>query len=139
MGKRRKAREIALQTLYELEAEGKEVGAVLEAHADRRGSSSESREYADSLVRWVRAETEILDSLIAAKLENWDLERLSLLMRLCLRLGLAESRNAPEVPSRVIIDEAIELARKYDSEEGAAFVNGLLEPLIFADRGERPS
>ena len=139
MGKRRKARELALQSLYELESEGKEAGAVLIAHSERRGSSSDTFEYATHLVAWVREEREILDGLISARLQNWDLERLSLLMRICLRLGLAESRRAPEVPSRVILDEAVELARKYDSDEAAAFINGLLEPLVFAERGEQRS
>ncbi len=57
-------------------------------------------------------------------------------MRICLRLGLAESRNAPDVPTRVILDEAIEMARKYDDDKGAGFVNGLLEAMIVNERGE---
>jgi N utilization substance protein B len=139
MGRRRKARELALQSLYELEAEGKDPGAVLITQSDRRGSSSDSIEYATQLVHWAREEKDSLEAMISAKLKNWDLDRLSLLMRICLRLSLAECRRAPEVPTRVILDEAIELARKYDSDEAAAFINGLLEPLVFAERGEQRS
>ncbi len=136
MGKRRKARELALQTLYELEAEGKNAQVVLREHAARRGNSGETFEYANRLVEWTQADRDGLDKAIGKRLKNWDLSRLSLLMRISLRLGLAESRNAPDVPTRVIIDEAIEMARKFDSDEAASFVNGLLDALILGERGE---
>jgi N utilization substance protein B len=135
MGRRRKARELALQSLYELELPDKEPGHVLRDQADRRGSSAESLDYAGRLVAWVRAEGEGLDAAIAPRLAHWDLDRLSLMVRLILRLGLSEARHAPEVPSRVILDEAVELARKYDGDEGAAFVNGVLDGLVRDARG----
>jgi N utilization substance protein B len=136
MGKRRKARELALQSLYALEDPDQAPDRVLDEQALRRGSSSESRDYAAKLVAWARADHESLDASIAAHLEHWDLNRLSLVLRLILRLCLAEGRRAPEVPSRVLFDEAVELARKYDGDEGAAFVNGVLDPLLRAERGE---
>ncbi|MBM4118159.1 transcription antitermination factor NusB [bacterium] len=135
MGRRRKARELALQSLYELEAPGKDAAAVLADQAGRRGSAGETRAYAAQLVAWARADAPRLDADIAARLQNWDLVRLSLILRLVLRLALAESRRAPEVPARVILDEAVELARKFDSEEAASFANGLLAALL---AGERP-
>jgi len=134
MGKRRKARELALQSLYELEAPGKDPAAVLRDQADRRGSAGDTLGYAQELVAWVRADAARLDADIGARLQHWDLGRLSLLLRLVLRLALAESRRAPEVPARVILDEAVELARKYDSEEAAGFANGLLATLLAAER-----
>lgn len=135
MGRRHKARELALQSLYELEAPGKDASAVLRDQAGRRGSAGETREYAAELIAWVRADAPRLDADISARLQNWDLARLSLILRLVLRLALAESRRAPEVPARVILDEAVELARKFDSEEAASFANGLLAALL---AGERP-
>ncbi|MCB9514860.1 MAG: transcription antitermination factor NusB [Candidatus Krumholzibacteriia bacterium] len=134
MGRRRKARELALQSLYELEAPGKDPGAVLRDQADRRGSADETRDYAGRLVTWVRADERALDAALSERLRNWDLDRVSLLLRLILRQSLAESRHAPEVPARVILDEAVELARKYDSEEGASFANGLLAALLSDER-----
>lgn len=135
MGRRHKARELALQSLYELEAPGKHAGAVLSDQAGRRGSAGETRDYAAQLIAWVREDAARLDADISARLQNWDLGRLSLILRLVLRLALAESRRAPEVPARVILDEAVELARKFDSEEAASFANGLLAALL---AGERP-
>jgi N utilization substance protein B len=134
VGRRRKARELAVQSLYELEAPGKDPGAVLRDQADRRGSAAETRDYAGRLVAWVRADERALDAALAGRLQHWDLERVSLVLRLILRLAVAESRHAPEVPARVILDEAIELARKYDSEQGASFANGLLAALLGAER-----
>jgi N utilization substance protein B len=135
MGRRRKARELALQSLYELECPDKESEVVLRQRAAERGSSDESLAYARLLLQWVRDEQVELDDLIAGGLEHWDLERVSLICRLVLRLAMAEGRRAPDVPARVILDEAIELARKYDSDEGARFINGVLEPLLFDERG----
>jgi transcription antitermination protein NusB len=134
MGKRRKARELALQSLYELEAPGKDPAAVLRDQANRRGSAGDTLAYAQELVAWVRADAPQLDRDIAARLRNWDLGRLSLLLRLILRLALAESRRAPAVPARVILDEAVELALKFDSEEAAGFANGLLAALLAVER-----
>ncbi|MBN2171156.1 MAG: transcription antitermination factor NusB [Candidatus Krumholzibacteriota bacterium] len=136
MGRRRKARELALQCLYELESPGKDPDRVLDEHAARRRSAPASAEYARRLVAWARQEAAAADAAVAARVENWEPERLSLIVRLVLRLSLAEGRHAPEVPTRVILDEAVELARKYDSDEAARFVNGVLEPLLLAARGE---
>ena len=134
MGKRRKARELALQSLYELEFPGKDGGEVLRSQADRRGSSSESEDYAARLIAWVTADREALDTAIDAHLENWDPKRVSLILRNLLRIGLAEGRQAPEVPTAVILDESLELARKFDTEDGVRFVNGILEKLLTLER-----
>jgi len=136
VGKRRKARELAIQSLYELEAPEKEIGGVLRDQADRRGSAGETRDYAGRIVTWARDEETELDEAIAARLQNWDLERVSLLLRIILRAILAEARHAPEVPARVLLDEAVELARKYDSEQAGGFANGILEGLLKAERPE---
>jgi len=136
MGRRRKARELALQSLYEMEFPGKDAGEVLRSQADRRSSSPESEDYATRLVSWVDAGRDALDEAIDAQLENWDPDRVTLVLRNLLRLGLAEARNAPEVPRAVILDEWVELARKFDTEEGLRFVNGVLDKLL---EKERPS
>ena len=136
MGRRRKARELALQCLYELESPGKEPDRVLDDQAARRRSAPASEEYARRLVAWTREEAAATDAAVAERVEHWEPERLSLIVRLVLRLCLAEGRHAPEVPTRVILDEAVELARKYDGDEAARFVNGVLEPLLLAARAE---
>ena len=134
MGQRRKARELALQCLYELEEAGKDPGEVLRSNAERRDSSRDSAEYAGRLVAWVLDETESLDKAIAAHLQNWDIARVSLVLRVIMRLSLAEGRHAPELSVGIILNESVELARKYDGDKGASFVNGVLEGLINAAR-----
>ncbi|MCP4548882.1 MAG: transcription antitermination factor NusB [bacterium] len=134
MGKRSKARELALQSLYELEEPGKDPGEVLQATADRRNSSKESIEYAGRLISWTLDEQVSLDKAIAGQLRNWKLDRVSLVLRIILRQCLAEGRHAPEVPISVIINEAVELSRKYDSDEATGFINGVLEKLLVSER-----
>ena len=136
MGRRRKARELALQSLYELELPDKDPAAVIAGQAHRRGSSADSQAYARCLVDWVRQEQAVLDQSIAARLEHWDLSRVSLVCRIILRLAVAEGRRERDLPVSVILDEAVELARKYDSEEAASFVNGVLEGLLLAERSQ---
>ncbi len=136
MGKRRKARELAIQSLYELEAPGKDAGEVLRDQSDRRGGHADTREYAGRIIAWTRDDEKELDAAIAPRLRNWKMDRLSLLMRIILRAILAEARRAPEVPARVLMDEAVELARKFDGEEAGGFVNGVLEGLLKEERPE---
>jgi transcription antitermination protein NusB len=136
MGQRRKSRELALQCLYEMEEPGKDPDTVLQTTADRRGSSPDSLRYAWQLMTWVADDCASLDKEINGNLKNWKPERVSLVLRQVMRMALAEGRHAQEVPVKVIINEAVDLAKKYDSEEGGAFVNGVLERLLFRERGE---
>jgi transcription antitermination protein NusB len=136
VGKRRKARELAIQSLYELEAPGKDPAEVLRDQSDRRGGHSDTLDYAGRIVTWTRDDEKELDAAITLRLRNWKMERLSLLTRIILRAILAEARRAPEVPARVLLDEAVELARKFDSEEAGGFVNGILEGLLKEERPE---
>ncbi len=136
MGKRHKARELAIQSLYELEAPGKDAGEVLRDQSERRGGHPDTQEYAGRIIAWTRDDEKELDAAIAPRLRNWEMDRLSLVMRIILRAILAEARRAPDVPGRVLLDEAVELARKFDSEEAGSFVNGVLEGLLKEERPE---
>jgi len=129
VGRRRKAREVVLQALYELEFSDRPWQEVLEDQFQRRASGAETARYARSLLEITLAHREELDRLIEAALEHWDLERVSLVDRNILRLALAELIYMPEVPVRVVIDEAIEVARKYSSADAGQFVNGVLDRL----------
>ncbi len=130
MGRRTKARELALQSLYELEFPEKDLTEVLRSQSDRRGSHKESEEFAARLLERVVAERASLDASIDAQLENWDPQRVNIVLRSILRLALAEGRYFPEQPRSVILDEAVQLARKFDSEDGSRFVNGVLDKLL---------
>ncbi len=94
----------------------------------------EGRAFADGLLREVVAKREWLDSKITAASENWRLERMTPVDRSILRLGTLELLAHPEVPTEVVIDEAVELAKRYGADNSAKFVNGVLDRIA----SERP-
>lgn len=129
MSRRRKAREIALQTLYAQEVSGTEWKAAFDDSVERRKPSGEVIEYAERLVTNVMAERERLDVMIKDRLENWAIERVSVVDRTILRIALSELLHCPEVPVNVIMNEAIEIAQKFSSADAGRFVNGVLDRL----------
>jgi N utilization substance protein B len=128
MGTRRKAREIALQVLYQLDVQeqlsDEQALALFWAHFE--GDQS-SREFADRLVRGVRAHLAELDELLGRASRNWRLERMARVDRNLLRLALFEIKYSSEVPAKVALNEAIEIAKRYGTAESPAFVNGILD------------
>lgn len=135
MSRRRKAREIALQTLYTEEVVGGDWQAAFRDNVERRKSSDEVVEYAQRLVTNVIAEKAELDRRIGDRLENWDLDRVSIVDRTILRIALSELIHCPEVPANVIMNEAIEIAQTFSSADAGRFVNGLLDRLAREVRG----
>jgi N utilization substance protein B len=129
MSRRRKAREIALQTLYAAEVSGAQWRAVLRENVARRKASGEVVEYAERLVSDVTEHQADLDARISNRLENWELKRVSVIDRTILRIALSELINCPEVPTSVIMDEAIEIAQRFSSADAGRFVNGVLDAL----------
>ncbi|NIM19626.1 MAG: transcription antitermination factor NusB [Candidatus Latescibacteria bacterium] len=136
MGKRRKAREIVLQSLYEAEFSDRPWEEILDNQIDRRSSSEETVEYARDLLCKTLENLEHLDAKLASTLENWEMERVSLVDKCILRFALAEIMYFLHVPSKVIINEAIEVAHKYSSQDAGKFVNGVLDRLVHEFRGK---
>ena len=128
MGKRRKGREIVLQSLYASLIGGGDVLAVLEDQLIRRESAPETTEFARALARKIksnRPDTERwLKTLVSSR---WDPSRLGTLELCILHLGLTELKHSPEVPFRAVINEACELARRYCEDGAVGFVNGVLD------------
>jgi N utilization substance protein B len=135
MSRRRKAREIALQTLYAAEVSGADWRAVLRDNVARRKPSEEAVEYAERLIGDVIAGKASLDERIGARLVNWELSRVSVIDKTILRIALSELLNCPEVPTNVILNEAIEIARTFSSADAGRFVNGILDSLAREVRG----
>jgi N utilization substance protein B len=138
---RSRARVAALQALYECEVGGlapDEALAVLDATGEpgQPPLSASDREFAARLVRGVRAGTADLDERIGRAARHWRVERMALLDRLVLRLAAYEWLAVPETPPRVVINEAIELARAFSGEDAARFVNGVLDGVYRALRDE---
>jgi N utilization substance protein B len=129
-GKRRRAREIVLQVLYEAEFSDLAWEEILDAQVERRSAGAETVEYARSLLTKTQEHLEELDERIRGGLSNWDLERVSLIDRSILRFALAEILYFPDVPSKVIMNEAIEIAHRYSSKDAGQFINGLLDNFV---------
>ena len=128
MGARTTAREAALQMLYAVEASGASVEqAIYDFWRELPPDAVEGREYADEVVRGVTKGLERTDGLIRAASDHWRLERMTRVDRNVLRIGSWELLERGDVPRAVILDEAVELAKRYGSEESGAFVNGVLD------------
>lgn len=134
VGKRRKAREIVLQVLYEGEFSDRSGAEILEGQAKTRSSGEETVAHAEALLEAVSVHRDELDEKIRAALANWDLERVSLIDKNIIRIALAEVLYFPEIPPKVIINEAIEIAHKYSSRDAGRFVNGILDRFVQAYR-----
>ena len=128
MGRRRKARELALQLLYELDLRGdEEVEPAIEEFWRRQEAAEDIRVFADTLVRGTKAHQAKIDELIARFAERWGLDRMAVVDRNILRAGLFELLWSNEVPPKVAINEALDIARKFSTEESTRFINGVLD------------
>jgi N utilization substance protein B len=127
MGARSSGRESALQMLFAMEASGGSAEQVIVAYWRETPGEPEGRDYADRAVRGVAAELSQVDEVIRRASTNWRLERMARVDRNVLRLGAWELTRSSDVPRAVILDEAVELAKRFGSEESGAFVNGVLD------------
>jgi N utilization substance protein B len=130
MGKRRKAREIVLQALYEAEFSDATPQEILDQQISRRSPADDVVEHAEALFFKTVASLDELDGIIAPALENWDIDRVALIDKNILRFALAEILYFGEVPSKVIVNEAIEVAHRFSSEDAGRFINGVLDRFI---------
>ncbi len=127
MGARRKAREAALQMLYGMDAAGWRAEDAIRSYWTHLGSGNEGQDFASSLVRGVAKERERIDETIRSVSHHWRLERMTRVDRNILRLATFELMSLSDVPRRVTLNEAIELAKRFGSEGSARFVNGVLD------------
>jgi len=128
-GGRRKAREILFRVLFETESSGEEPLEALEFAFSRYRLTEDGRDHAVRLLRLWRERKDQIDTLVQERLSNWELSRLSGVVRAILRLGTAELMGAADVPARVVLDQAVEMAKKYGEEGADGFVNGVLDPI----------
>jgi N utilization substance protein B len=129
--RRHRAREAALQMLYQTEiGRGGAAEAILTywpAHDEDGSVPDAHREFANGLVRGTLGRLTEIDALLSRHAQNWRIERMAVLDRMVLRLAIYELLSDPAIPARVVINEALELARAYSGEEAVAFVNGVLD------------
>jgi len=127
VGSRRRAREFALQMLYQAEASGVPMSDVVAAFWGDRDVSPDVRQFAERLATGAAAAQVEIDALLVENLENWRLERLAIVDRNILRMAVYEFLHETETPPIVIIDEAIEVARRFGGDDSWQFANGILD------------
>ena len=131
MGTRRRAREMALQILYGLDIN---PGDPETACRDLDGWSdleADSRDFIADLVHGAWDKREAIDHLIASASLKWDLRRMAVVDRNLLRLATYEMMAHPKTPARVVLNEAIEMAKNYGGEESGNFINGVLDRIRY--------
>ena len=126
MGARHSGREAALKMLFQMEASGDDAEKVVQLFWRNFAEEAEGREYADEVVRGIAAAGGAVDEQIAKASTHWRIERMARVDRNVLRLGAWELMNRTDVPRAVVLDEAVELAKAYGTEESSSFVNGVL-------------
>lgn len=120
-GRRRAARKLALNILYEQEIGGRAIAEILGRHFSNPGF-----EYAQRLVQGVEEHKAEIDGLLSKGAAGWALERMPPIDRILMRLALFEMLYLPEIPKAVSVNEAVELAKIYSTEDSSAFINGVL-------------
>jgi N utilization substance protein B len=136
VGRRSKARECAFQILYQWQITGEPMSAVVESFWRVRSGTPEARAMAERLARGAQAQAGTLDEQIADTAKNWRLDRIAPVDRTILRLGAYELGWERETPAAVVLDEAVELAKRFGEEDSPAFVNGVLDAIRRRVRGE---
>lgn len=127
MGSRRHAREMALQVLYQADLNKMTAAQALASFFETLSSDKEGEAFARKLVEGCMADAARIDTVISETSSNWRLERMALVDRNVLRLATHELLSHQDIPTRVTLNEAIELAKKFGAEGSAAFVNGVLD------------
>ncbi|TAJ22801.1 MAG: transcription antitermination factor NusB [Nitrospirae bacterium] len=132
MGTRRQARERALQILFQWDIHGK-AGDWLEDFWAQHPTAEPVKTFAEQLVEGVRAHKAEIDKLIGAHATNWKVSRMPIVDRNIIRAALYELLFLPDVPAKVTVNEAIELAKRFADEETKKFVNGILDQVLKSD------
>jgi N utilization substance protein B len=138
MGRRTKARECAVQMLYQWDATREPMDRVAGLFWQVRSTTDQTRAMAERLARGAQREVESLDRAIESALTNWRFDRIAAVDRNILRIATYELAHEPATPSSVIIDEAIEMAKRFGEADSPAFVNGVLDAVKRAVRKEAP-
>ena len=137
MRKRTKAREVAIQALYQLELRGYELGSELDMFFKQEDLLPEVLDFAKGLVDGCKTQRHEIDQKIIAISENWDLHRMAIIDRCVLRLGAYELLYRDDIPPKVAINEAIDLAKKFSTDNSGTFVNGILDKVYSRYKGQK--
>ncbi len=142
MGKRRRGRETALKVLYALELTQERADVLLQAPWIEMVVPEVVREFTTTLVTGVMAHRDEIDTLVQAWSMNWSLERIGVIERNILRFAIYELLFLTDIPPNVTINEAVEVAKRYGTDEAPSFINGILDRIkqeVGAREGEGPA
>jgi transcription antitermination protein NusB len=136
MSLRRKSRELALQCLYQIDQSGNRECAIddLKVHFD---VNVKAASYAQELVSGIQVHLSEVDGMIEKYAKNWRLNRMAVIDRNLLRIATYEFLYKNDIPGSVIIDEAIEIAKRYSSDDAVSFINGILDPICQVTENKR--
>jgi N utilization substance protein B len=137
MGIRRKGRELALQLLYQADVTSDSSPAALELALSRSSGSEQTKEFARRLARGVLEHRAEIDRILQESSTNWRLGRMAKVDLNILRIATYEMLYCPDIPMNVSIDEALEVSKRYGSEESPPFINGVLDQVAAAS-GAKP-
>lgn len=129
MGHRRKAREIALQVLYQVDVSGIDADEAIQLFQDNFGISEEAVEFSTQLIQCTLDHLTAIDELIKSCSEHWSLERMSKVDRNVLRTAVCEFLYFDDIPPKVTLNEAIDIGKNYGSDNSGSFINGILDAM----------
>ncbi len=132
MGKRRAARELALKFLYQTEFNSESPDAELNSFCDRAKVSEEIQNFTQALIKRLLLHEKEIDELLKKISANWAPDRMAIIDKNILRLGICELLFDSTTPPKVVINEAVEIAKRFGTEESPDFINGILDK-IFKD------
>ncbi len=139
-GTRRKARELALQMLFQMDMGRQDADHVRRTFwSERNDLDPTVRAFAEELFAMAAARAAEIDELIERNAEHWRMERMAAVDRNLLRAGVAELLGFPKTPRPVIINEALEIARRFSTPESVTFINGVLDSVARELGGPEPS
>jgi len=137
MGHRRKAREITLQVLYQIDASKTDVDEAIELFRDNFGMPRESVEFSTQLIKGTLDHIKEIDALIKDCSEHWSLERMSTVDKNILRIAVCEFLYCDDIPPKVTLNEAIDIGKSYGSDNSGSFINGILDAMYAKLWGKR--
>lgn len=130
MGARRKARELALQMLFQFDMSGNQPDQIIDTFEELQKSKPNTREFATKIFRGTVDHAGEIDEMIQNQAENWRLSRMAAVDRNIIRMSIYEFMHEDDTPKLVIIDEAIEIAKKYGTQKSSQFINGILDGIL---------
>ena len=127
MGKRRAARELALKFLYQTEFNSNSPDSELNSFCERANVSEETQDFTQTLIKNIFVHKKEVDGLLKKISANWVPDRMAIIDKNILRLGICELMFDSTTPPKVVINEAVEIAKKFGTEESPDFINGILD------------